>query len=46
MGPSADPGIPGEVYQVDAYGYGGSANTVAVVESTYAVYTSSSNRTL
>jgi len=46
MGPSADPGIPGEIYQVDAYGYGGSANTVAVVESTYAVYTSSSNRTL
>jgi len=46
MGPSADPTIPGEVYQVDAYGYGGSANTVAVVESTYAVYTSSSNRTL
>jgi type IV pilus assembly protein PilX len=46
MGPSADPTIPGEIYQVDAYGYGGSSNTVAVVESTYAVYTSSSNRTL
>jgi type IV pilus assembly protein PilX len=46
MGHSADPGIPGEVYQVDAYGYGGSKDTVAVVESTYAVYTSSSNRTL
>jgi type IV pilus assembly protein PilX len=46
MGHSADPSIPGEVYQVDAYGYGGSKDTVAVVESTYAVYTSSSNRTL
>jgi type IV pilus assembly protein PilX len=46
MGPSADPSVPGEIYQVDAYGYGGSKNTVAVVESTYAVYTSSSNRTL
>lgn len=46
MGPSADPTIPGEIYQVDAYGYGGSKNTVAVVESTYAVYTSSTNRTL
>jgi type IV pilus assembly protein PilX len=46
MGPSADPSVPGEIYQVDAYGYGGSSNTTAVVESTYAVYTSSSNRTL
>jgi type IV pilus assembly protein PilX len=46
MGPSADPNIPGEIYQVDAYAYGGTSNTVAVVESTYAVYTSSSNRTL
>ena len=46
MGTSADPTIPGEVYQIDAYGYGGSISTVAVVESTFAVYTSSSNRTL
>jgi type IV pilus assembly protein PilX len=46
MGTSADPTVPGEVYQVDAYGYGGNITTVAVVESTYAVYTSSSNRTL
>lgn len=46
LGPSFDPSIPGEVYQVDAYAYGGSSTTVAVVESTYAVYTSSSNRTL
>ncbi|MEP6546514.1 MAG: PilX N-terminal domain-containing pilus assembly protein [Gammaproteobacteria bacterium] len=46
LGTSADPSVPGEIYIVDAYGYGGSSNTVAVVESTYAVYTSSSNRTL
>jgi type IV pilus assembly protein PilX len=46
MGPSADPSIPGEIYQVDAAAYGGSASTAAVVESTYAVYVSSSNRTL
>ena len=46
MGPSADPNIPGEIYQVDAAAYGGVSNTAAVVESTYAVYTSSSNRTL
>jgi type IV pilus assembly protein PilX len=30
---------PGEVYQVDALGYGGSANTIAVVESTFVVGT-------
>ncbi len=46
LGPSGDPTVPGEIYQVDAVGYGGSSNTAAVVESTYAVYTSSSNRTL
>ncbi len=46
LGTSGDPSIPGEIYQVDAYGYGGNSTTVAVVESTYAVYTSSSNRTL
>jgi type IV pilus assembly protein PilX len=46
MGASADPNIPGEIYQIDAVGYGGSASTAAVVESTYAVYVSSSNRTL
>jgi len=46
MGPSGDPTVPGEIYQIDAFGYGGNANTVAVVESTYAVYTTSSNRTL
>jgi len=44
LGVSVDPTTPGEVYQVDAYGYGGNANTVAVVESTYVVYTSSSNK--
>jgi type IV pilus assembly protein PilX len=46
MGPSIDPTIPGEIYQIDAVGYGGGQTTAAVVESTYAVYTSSSNRTL
>jgi type IV pilus assembly protein PilX len=46
MGASPDPTIPGEIFQIDAYGYGGGVNTVAVVESTFAVYTSSSNRTL
>ena len=44
MGTSADPSIPGEIYQVDAVGYGGNSNTAAVVESTYAVYTSSACR--
>jgi type IV pilus assembly protein PilX len=43
-GPSADPNVPGEVYVVDAAGYGGNSNTAAVVESTYAVYSSSNNR--
>jgi type IV pilus assembly protein PilX len=46
MGPSADASIPGEIFQIDAVGYGGNSNTVAVVESTYAVYSSSANRTL
>jgi type IV pilus assembly protein PilX len=42
LGVSTDPAEPGELYQIDAFGYGGSQNTVAVVESTYVVYTSSS----
>jgi type IV pilus assembly protein PilX len=46
MGPSADASIPGEIYQIDAVGYGANPNTVAEVESTYAVYSSSANRTL
>jgi type IV pilus assembly protein PilX len=46
MGASADPSIPGEVYQIDAYGYGGAAATVAEVESTYVVYTTSSSPTI
>jgi len=46
MGASADPSIPGEIYQIDSYGYGGAAGTVAVVESTYAVYTTSSSPTI
>jgi type IV pilus assembly protein PilX len=44
LGASIDPNIPGEIYQVDAVAYGGSSGTAAVVESTYAVYTTSSNR--
>jgi len=38
MGASADG--TGNVYKVDAYGYGGSPSSVAVVESTYIVGTS------
>ncbi|MGB6306140.1 MAG: hypothetical protein WBF89_00005, partial [Steroidobacteraceae bacterium] len=45
LGPSKDALKPGEIYQVDAVGFGGNSNTVAVVESTYNVYTSSSNPT-
>jgi len=44
LGASADPNVPGEVYLVDAAGYGGNGNTAAVVESTFAVYSSSNNR--
>jgi type IV pilus assembly protein PilX len=43
-GASADATVPGEVFQIDAVGYGGNGNTAAVVESTFAVYSSSSNR--
>jgi type IV pilus assembly protein PilX len=43
-GVSVDPNVPGEIFQIDAVGYGGNGNTAAVVESTYAVYSSSSNR--
>ena len=40
LGPNK--GTPaGEVYQVDALGYGGTANTVAVVESTFVIGTNS-----
>jgi type IV pilus assembly protein PilX len=38
LGPNA--GSPaGEVYQIDALGYGGSTNTVAIVESTFVIGT-------
>lgn len=39
MGSMVNPnnGNSGELYQVDAYGYGGTANAVAEVESTYLV---------
>jgi type IV pilus assembly protein PilX len=43
LGPNKDPSAPGEVYQIDALGYGGTANTVAVVESTYLISTSSAH---
>ncbi len=36
LGANAGP-VGGEVYQIDAVGYGGNSNTVAVVESTYVV---------
>jgi type IV pilus assembly protein PilX len=42
-GASADASVPGEIFQIDAVGYGGNGNTAAVVESTYAVYCGSSN---
>jgi Tfp pilus assembly protein PilX len=36
----ANKGLPaGEVYQIDALGYGGTLNTTAVVESTFVVGT-------
>jgi type IV pilus assembly protein PilX len=41
MGNSTDPNYPGEIYQIDAVGYGGASSTVAEVESTYVVYTTS-----
>jgi len=34
----------GEAYQIDAYGYGGAATTVAIVESTYEVQQGVVNR--
>ena len=43
LGPSPEGSSPGEIYQIDAVGYGGNSNTVAVVESTYVVSTSSVN---
>jgi len=43
-GASADANVPGEIFQIDAVGYGGNGNTATVVESTYAVYSSSSNK--
>lgn len=43
LGSSADGS--GEVYQIDAMGYGADANTVAVVESTFAVKVTAPNYT-
>ena len=42
MGPAAD--AQGEAYKIDAYGYGGTTGTVAVVESTYEVQQGVVNR--
>jgi type IV pilus assembly protein PilX len=42
VGPAAD--AAGEAYQIDAYGYGGTAGTVALVESTYEVQQGVVNR--
>ncbi|MBS0613565.1 MAG: pilus assembly protein PilX [Proteobacteria bacterium] len=42
LGPSADG--QGTVFQVDARGYGGTANAVSIVESTYAVQSAVVNR--
>ena len=42
VGPSIDG--KGEAYQIDAYGYGSAASTVAVVESTYEVQQGLINR--
>jgi Tfp pilus assembly protein PilX len=36
---TAPTGGKGNLYQIDAVGYGGTANTAAVVESTYIVQT-------
>jgi type IV pilus assembly protein PilX len=42
LGPNA--GTPaGEVYQIDALGFGGTTNTVAVVESTFVIGTNTAN---
>ncbi len=44
LGPTALGVVPiGEIYQVDAVGYGGSSNTVAVVESTFVIGTNTPN---
>lgn len=44
LGNSAAAG--GEVYQIDAYGYGGTSNSVSVVESTYVVTSNHGTRSL
>ena len=42
LGIAAD--AAGEAYQIDAYGYGSAANTVAIVESVYEVQQGVVNR--
>ena len=41
LGASLDPSIPGEIYQIDAVGFGGTASATAIVESTFVVYVTS-----
>lgn len=36
----------GEIYQIDAYGYGGTSNSVSVVQSTYVVTNNTGTRSL
>jgi type IV pilus assembly protein PilX len=44
LGPNAPGALPaGEVYQVDAVGFGGTSNTVAVVESTFVIGSNTPN---
>lgn len=43
LGQSADPTIPGTVFQIDAMGYGATSDAAVVVESTFAVYVKSWN---
>ena len=44
LGNSATQG--GELYQIDAYGYGGTSNSVSIVESTYVVTSNVGTRSL
>lgn len=44
LGSSASQG--GELYQIDAYGYGGTSNSVSIIESTYVVTSDVGTRSL
>ena len=43
LGPWPDASNPGNVFQIDAYGYGGTKQSVAVIESTFLVTTGVKN---